>query len=146
MLERTPVRRRERNNRRHTPLERTMEEFMKTPFKMFNWNENMSFRTDIKEKHDAYMIEAELPGVDREDVNIELDNDLLIINVDKDYREEDEWDYIREERNYGKYRRSFHIENIDEEGITAEFEQGILQVYLPKEEPSKSKRKTIEIE
>ncbi len=146
MRERTPVTRRtEKTERRHTPLERTFEELMKTPFNMFGWEEESTFRADIKEKDDAYMIEAELPGLNREDINIELDNDVLIINVDHHYEEEREWTYLQQERRHGKYRRTFHIENIDEESITAEFDRGILEIYLPKEEPGRRRRK-IEIE
>ncbi|WP_408954431.1 Hsp20/alpha crystallin family protein [Natroniella sp. ANB-PHB2] len=107
---------------------------------------NVGFRTDIKETEDEYVIQSELPGLNKEDIDLELTDDLLTISVDnqEEIKEERE-DYIRRERRTGKYQRSFGIGNIKEDEIRAEYENGILEVRLPKEESGKTKKRVIEI-
>ena len=106
-------------------------------------------RCDIYEKDNVYHLEMDIPGFDRNDVNIEIDdNDYLTITAEKNNEntEEDESkNYIRKERSYGKYQRSFYVGGIDKENIEAEFVNGILKVTMPKKEEEKSSNKRIEI-
>lgn len=106
-------------------------------------------RCDIYEKDNVYHLEMDIPGFDRNDVNIEIDdNDYLTITAEKNNEntEEDESkNYIRKERCYGKYQRSFYVGGIDKENIEAEFVNGILKVTMPKKEEEKSSNKRIEI-
>ncbi|MBQ8681676.1 MAG: Hsp20/alpha crystallin family protein [Bacilli bacterium] len=106
-------------------------------------------RCDIYEKDNTYYLEMDIPGFTKEDINIEIDdNDYLTITAEKNVEntEEDEnKNYIRKERNYGKYQRSFYIGGIDKERIDANFENGILNIIMPKKEEEKSSKQTIEI-
>ncbi len=106
-------------------------------------------KCDIYEKDGAYHLEMDVPGFDKKDVQIEIDdNDYLTITAEKsseNNEEEDDKNYIRKERNYGKYQRSFYVGGIDKDNIQANFENGILKISMPKKEEEKSSKKTIEI-
>jgi len=107
----------------------------------------LGFRTDVKEKEDKYIIDAELPGMKKEDISVEMDDDYLTISADNEYYEEEEEEgYIRRERRRGSYCRSFYVEDIKEEEIKAEYNDGILEITLPKKEKTAVKKKTIDIE
>jgi len=106
-----------------------------------------SFRADIKEKEDEYLIEAEMPGMKKDDIQLEIDENYLTITADhKEETEEKGENYIRRERRQGRYARSFYIENVKEDDIKAEYNDGILTVHLPKLEKSEPKKRTIDIE
>ena len=105
-------------------------------------------KCDIYEKNNVYYLEMDIPGFDKSDVNIEIDeNDYLIITAEKDVEKEENEDknYIRKERSYGKYQRSFYVGNIDKNAIDASFENGILKVSMPKKEEEKLSTHKIEI-
>ena len=108
---------------------------------------DIGFKTDIREDENNFYIEAELPGLDKEDINVEIDDDRLVISAtNEDIRKEREEDYIRRERRTGTYQRSFGINNVREDEIEASYEDGILEVRLPKEETGKTrKRRVIDI-
>ncbi|WAM32625.1 Hsp20/alpha crystallin family protein [Caldicellulosiruptor naganoensis] len=104
-------------------------------------------RTDIKETENEYIIEAELPGVKKEDIKIELyDNRLTIKAETKREEKEERENFIRRERRYGAFSRTFYLDNVKEDGIKAKYEDGILKIILPKEKPSKPNVRTIDIE
>lgn len=106
-------------------------------------------KCDIYEKDNVYYLEMDIPGFEKSDVNIEIDdNDYLTITAEKNIEnnEKDEnKNYIRKERSYGKYQRSFYIGGIDKEQIDATFTNGILKVTMPKKALEKSSKQTIEI-
>ena len=106
-------------------------------------------KCDIYEKDGAYHLEMDVPGFDKKDVQIEIDdNDYLTITAEKSSENnevDDDKNYIRKERNYGKYQRSFYVGGIDKDNIQANFENGILKISMPKKEEEKSSKKTIEI-
>lgn len=106
-------------------------------------------KCDIYEKDGAYHLEMDVPGFDKKDVQIEVDdNDYLTITAEKnteDSEEDADKNYIRKERNYGKYQRAFYVGGIDKDNIQANFENGILKITMPKKEEEKSSKKTIEI-
>ena len=106
-------------------------------------------KCDIYLKDNNYIMEMDIPGFNKEDVNIEIDdNDYLTITAEKstsnDSEDEDK-NYVRKERSYGKYQRSFYVGDIDKDSIDATFENGILKVVMPKKEEEKLSKKTIEI-
>jgi len=106
-----------------------------------------SFRADIKENEDEYTIEAEMPGMNKEDIQLEINDDYLTISAEhKEEKEEKNENYIRRERRQGRYTRSFHLENVNQDDIKAEYNEGILKVHLPKEEKTPVKKRTIDIE
>ena len=94
-----------------------------------------AIRTDISEKDGEYLLEAELPGFNKEDIQIEIAGDML--NISAEHKQETEnkdqkTGYIRRERRYGSFRRNFDITGIDAETISASYENGILRMTLPK--------------
>lgn len=94
-------------------------------------------KTDIREKKDKYIIEIDLPGYEKDNISISLDNDYLVITgkvVKEDNRDEEER-YVHQERFYGECSRKFYVgEEITEEDISAEFKNGILKIEIPKKE------------
>lgn len=94
-----------------------------------------NFNTDIRETKDAYIIDAELPGFEKQDIAIDYANNYLTISATrKEDSEIEEKQYIRRERQSGELVRRFYLENIDEEKIKAKFKNGILEIQLPKVE------------
>ena len=96
---------------------------------------------------DGYELQIDLPGVKKEDIQIEMDKGILSISVSiSNSSDEEDKKYIRKERFTGEIKRSFNIgENVDEEDIYASFENGILYLNLPKKEEKDNKKKYIEI-
>ncbi|MFP4661820.1 MAG: Hsp20/alpha crystallin family protein [Halanaerobiales bacterium] len=91
------------------------------------------FKVDIKEDDNIYLIQAELPGVDKDNIDIELNDDYMTISaVNEEIIEEEKENYIRKERRTGKFQRCFNIKNVNTEEIDAKYEDGILEVKLPK--------------
>lgn len=95
-----------------------------------------AFRVDVKEKKDHYELQAELPGVPQDKIEIVTENGYLTISADMNSEKKEEKDnYIYSERRSGHFQRSFNLEGIREEGITAKYENGVLKLELPKEAP-----------
>lgn len=97
-----------------------------------------SLRTDITETKDAYLVEADLPGFSKENIQIELENNQLTIRAKRDEKTEmkDENDkIIRQERHFGEFVRSFYIDNVDQDQVEAKLEDGVLKIKLPKVNP-----------
>jgi HSP20 family protein len=106
-----------------------------------------SMRADIKETEQEYIVDVEIPGVNKEDIKLELKDDVLSVCVEKNEELKDERkDYIRRERRYGSCSRNFYVPNIKNENIKAKYESGILTVILPKVEEKKEKSHKINIE
>ena len=111
-------------------------------------NSISSMKCDIYEKDNTFYFEMDIPGFDKNDVDIQIDdNDYLTITAEKSTNKEENQDknYIRKERFYGKYQRSFYIGNINKNAIEASFENGILKVVMPKKEEEKILTQKIEI-
>lgn len=106
-----------------------------------------NFRVDLKETEDSYLVEADLPGVKKENINIEYDNGNLTISAKRDEALEDKKEnYVRRERHYGEFKRSLYIKNVDENKINASFTDGVLKVTLPKLEKGTDHRRRINIQ
>ncbi len=91
---------------------------------------------DIVERDDEYLIKAELPGVDRDDIDIHLENDVLTITGERKLEETKDSDKThRVERFYGRFSRSFRVpDDVDSSAIKAESSDGVLKLHLPKTE------------
>ena len=103
-------------------------------------------RVDIVEKDSGYSISADLPGLDKKDIKVSVENGVLTISGEKEATKNDEkknrYHYL--ERSYGSFKRSFALpENVDQEHIEANFKNGVLQLALKKNE--KAKPKAIEV-
>jgi len=104
------------------------------------------FRVDVTDQGDKYLIEADLPGMDKENVKIEYDNKYLTITAKRDEsKETKDHNYIRRERQCGEYRRSFYIDNVQSEDIEATFKSGVLRIQLKKKPQIERAGKYIEI-
>ena len=107
-------------------------------------------KTDVIEKDNCYQLEAELPGFNKEDINIDLKNDTLTISAshseNKDEKDEN-GKYIRRERRNSSYQRSFHVEGLKPDDIIAQYRNGVLTVNVPKKEalPEKEEISRIEV-
>jgi HSP20 family protein len=100
-----------------------------------------AMKTDIKETEDGYIVEAEMPGVKKENVELICEKGVLTITAKaNEEKNEEKEGYIRRERVTGEMTRRFEIEDIDEEKIMAKMEDGILTVTLPKSAESREKR------
>ena len=108
---------------------------------------DQNMRCDIYEKDGDYHIEMDVPGFDKKDISIEAKDGYWTIKAEKtnEQNEEDEKkNYIRRERTYGKYERSFYLGDLDQDKIDAEFANGMLKITVPKKEEVENK-KVIEI-
>ena len=112
-----------------------------------NLNMNTAIKADIRETKEAYILEADLPGMRKEDINLEYNQNYLTIHAHKNETKEDKKEnYIRKERHYGEVSRSFYVGNIDKSAISAKFENGVLEVILPKQEKLINEDNKIKIE
>lgn len=97
------------------------------------FNGSNDIKADVRETNEAYLVEAELPGVNKEDLRLDYDNNYLTISAMKNETFEDRQDnYLRQERHYGQIARSFYFDNVDKNQIQARFQNGVLDIILPK--------------
>ena len=119
--------------------------------KKFFDNTNASlpaFRTDIRDQGDKFLLEAELPGFNKEDISLELKDGILTIKAEhkeNNDQTDDKGQYLRRERRYGSFARSFDVSGIDESGISAAYNNGILELTLPKQVPVEPETRQIAI-
>ncbi|MFN2453497.1 MAG: Hsp20/alpha crystallin family protein [Pyrinomonadaceae bacterium] len=102
------------------------------------WNPSV----DIFENKDQIVLEAELPGMNREDFDLSVENNVLTLRGERRFEKKDEGDnYHRVERSYGSFTRSFTLpQSVSGEGANAEYKNGVLRVTLPKREEVKARR------
>ncbi|NLM19898.1 MAG: Hsp20 family protein [Clostridiaceae bacterium] len=116
----------ERRNRR------LMNSFGRNFDSFFDFFEN-TMSTDIVDKGDQYELTCELPGLEKEDIKIAIDNSTMTIAVDQQReREEKKENYVLQERRAYKYNRSFDIRGVDKDKISGSYKDGILKLNLPK--------------
>ena len=116
---------------------------------MFMENNNKHLmKTNIKETDKAYELEVEMPGYNKDNIKMSLDNGYLTIEaiVENKENKDEKKHYIRRERYYGSMSRSYYVgENIQEKDIHASFENGVLNIEIAKQEPVKEEKKYIQI-
>ncbi len=102
---------------------------------------------DVAEKEKAFEVTAELPGIDQNNVEVKLANDVLTIKGEKKQEtEEKKKNYYMSERRYGSFERSFQVpEGVDQDKIEASFNKGVLTVTLPKSVEAQKSAKTITV-
>ena len=125
------------------------DDMFRDPF--FNEGESKLMKTDIKEKKDKYLIDIDLPGYDKDNIKIEIQDGYLTIHakVNKEEDDKEKGKYVRKERYTGECSRSFYVgDNIKEEDIKAKFHNGTLTLEVPKKEDKKElpEKKYIPIE
>ena len=107
------------------------------PFIAMNERTPWGIRVDIHEEENGYGLEAELPGVERDQINLSVENDALTIAADLRSEHKDE-KACYSERRAGRVSRTFSLEGIDQDKITAKYRNGILYVNLPKQQPAEA--------
>ena len=92
-----------------------------------------AFRTDVLDTGDAFKLECELPGFNKEDIKLDIENDCLTISAERKAENKSEKDnYVKRERFYGSFTRCFDVSGINVDGIEASYTDGVLNVTLPK--------------
>jgi len=101
---------------------------------------------DLKEEETRYVVDVELPGLKKEDIEVHLENGVLTIRGERRFEKDTQKEnYHRIERAYGKFSRSFSLPTrVNPEGISAQYRDGVLQVIVPKAEESKPKKIAIQ--
>ncbi len=131
----------QRSGLRHE-LDRSFGRFFHEP--LFAENEEGSSlipALDVEEQTDQYVIQAEMPGMDVEDIDLEVSGRLLTIRGERRQEHREEHRYHLVERRYGTFQRSFTLPgDADVDGITADSKDGVLHIYVPKN-PSEKARK-----
>lgn len=109
----------------------------------FDWAPSV----DISETDDAYLIKADIPGVAKEDIKINVENGVLTLQGERRHREEKKGEkFHRIESSYGAFMRSFTLpDDVKEENVNAEMKEGCLEVTLPKSAEKKPKARSIEV-
>lgn len=102
---------------------------------------------NVREDEDNFYIEAELPGISREDIELEVEQNSLRIKGERKFEKQEEGEnYHFVERSYGSFYRSFTLPgNVDADGIGAEYKDGVLHVTVPKQEEVKPKKVEIKM-
>lgn len=109
-----------------------------------NENEGASWapRVDLSETEDAYLVHVDVPGMQKEDLNIDVHEGRLTISGERNAEQQDDGHkYVRVERSYGRFYRSFTLpQTVKEDEIEATYENGVLSVRVPKAEETKPRR------
>lgn len=135
----------------YRPFNNNFDTWFEDAFKSLNSSEvetgNWLPNVDIYETDERYVINAEIPGLTKEDIDIDLKENILTIKGEKKFEEKTEEDnYVRVERRYGTFQRSFALsENADAEKINASYTNGVLKVSIPKKEEAKPKQIKVEV-
>ena len=132
----------------HDQFDRTLADFFgqsrrKMDLENFDWTP----RVNVEELEDRFEITADVPGMKKEDIDIEVRDNVLTIKGERKFeKEESDANYHICERSYGTFQRAFTLpENVTTDDIDAEYEDGILRLAVPKAEPEKPKEIKIEV-
>ncbi|MCR5665103.1 MAG: Hsp20/alpha crystallin family protein [Oscillospiraceae bacterium] len=145
MFELIPI---DRHMRRSTGFDpfREMEEleraFWGTP------NTVSSFRTDVIDTGEAFELQSELPGFRKEDIKIDVENDVLTITAERRLNKDENEkkpNFIKRERFYGAFSRSFDVSGIQVDGIEAAYTDGVLTLKMPKKVETVPAKRSLEI-
>lgn len=132
-------------------MENFERNFFDDPFGFFGNNSISEFKTDITDEGDSYKLVTDLPGFSKDDIHVDINGDTMTLNAERhsEYEDKDNHGkYIRCERSYGSYSRTFDLSDVKSDEITAKYDNGVLTMKLPKKEPKKVKNggRRLEIE
>ena len=140
-----------KNNSLYNPFKEMDElenSFFGSPFGFFS-NAIDEFKTDIKDEGDHYELIADLPGFDKKDIKLDISDDTLTVSAQRhsEHEEKDKKNkYVRCERSYGSYSRSFDLSGVKADEIKAKYENGVLKLTMPKKENALPEARHLEIE
>ena len=115
----------------------------------FSGRELATFRTDVRDQGDKYLVECDLPGFAKEDVHLDLEGDTLTVRAERhsEYEDKEKQEgYLRCERTFGEYSRSFDVSEIERDGIKAKLDNGVLTLTLPKKQSKPVEKQSLQIE
>jgi HSP20 family protein len=139
-------------------MERRFEDLFRRPFSLMepSWwprlrmpeMEEVSPKVDIFEEGDNFVVKAEIPGLKKEEIEVNLTGDMITISGEKKKEEKvEKKDYYRVERSYGSFTRSFRLpKEVQTDKAKATFKDGVLEVKVPKTEEAKKKEKKVPVE
>ena len=115
---------------------------------LYGKNASRLMKTDVKETDEGYEVDVDLPGFNKDEIKLDLNNGYLTISTEKSLNKENKGKILRQERYVGTMQRSFYVgESITEDDIKAKFENGVLNLMIPKKEaPKVPEKKQILIE
>ncbi len=128
------------------PLNDLLRGFFVRPVE-FGDKESPALKVDIKERENAYAIHAEIPGIKKEDIHVSIDGAVVSISAERrEEKEVKEGEHVlRSERYFGKVSRSFELpQEVDETQASAKYNDGVLELVLPKKVATQAKRLTIQ--
>ena len=135
-----------------TPFDKIFDQMMNKQFPAFQEEVGVSFnqgaypKVNIYEYDDRIGIMAEIPGLDRKNVSVEVEQNLMTISGDKHGFDGDGAKCITRELKHSSFKRSFNLgEHLDGEDISASFKDGMLTISIPKKEPEVPKKKMVKI-
>lgn len=131
---------------RHDPLDDFFRGFFVRPVEMGMPVEAPSIKIDVKEQEKAFLVHAEMPGINKEDIHVTIEGPMVSISAErKQEKEAKEGERVlRTERYFGKVSRSFQLgQDIDDAAASAKFANGVLELTLPKKTAEPSKRLVI---
>ena len=127
------------------PMKKLKHDMMESPFsKMFDWTDDFMapmwgssnvFKVDVRDNGDSYELEADMPGLTKDNISMSYSDNYLTISAKKEDandEKDDNGNYIRRERSTGSMSRSFYIDDVDASKIDASFSNGVLHVNMPK--------------
>jgi HSP20 family protein len=139
------------NVTRYDPFETAIEPFddlFRGFFRPVRMGQELpQFKMDVKENDNAYTVHADLPGVKKEDIHITIDGNTVTVSAEtRSESEQKEGEKVlKRERTYGKVMRSFSLaSDVDEATASAKYNDGVLELVLPKKTASASKRLTVQ--
>ena len=114
------------------------------------WGNNQAvnaFRTDVIDTGDAYQLQSELPGFHKDDIKIDVENDVLTISAERKIEKDENKrpNFVKRERFYGSFSRSFDVSGINVDGIEAAYTDGILTLTMPKKVETAPAKRSLEI-
>jgi len=138
------------NLMRFDPFGDPFEDLVRRVFKPVRWEgeeQPLQIKVDVEENDKAYTVKAEVPGVKKEDINVQIDGNQVSISAEskkeKDVKENGK--VIRSERYYGALYRSFALgQDVDQAGASAKYADGILQLVLPKRATAAAKKLAVQ--
>ena len=135
-----------------TPFDKIFDQLMDTTFPNFKEEVGVSFnqgaypKVNVYEYDDKIGIIAEIPGLDKKDVTVDVEEDVLIISCDKHGFDTDGGKCITRELKQSSFKRSFNLgEHLDGDNVGATFKDGLLSISVPKKEPEKPKKNFVKI-
>ena len=139
-------------------MERRFEDLIRRPFSLLepSWlprlrmpeMEEVAPKVDIFEEGDNFVVKAEIPGMKKEEIEVNLTDDMVTISGEKKKEEKvEKKDYYRLERSFGSFSRSFRLpKDVQADKAKAVFKDGVLELKVPKTEEAKKKEKKVPIE